>query len=106
MLPTCGDSGVARVRARHVALAWGQKSAEPPSIRSGCWAAVITGASVRGLPPRAQEPEELHSFAETPLHHLRAHQHLAHDGGDLWGAEIEALVEIIHRPEDLGVTEM
>src|SRR5262245_26175152 len=52
-------------------------------------------ASVRRLPALAQEAEELHALAQAPLHHLRAHDHLAHDRGDLRRAEIEALVEII-----------
>jgi hypothetical protein len=32
--------------------------------------------------------------------------HLADDGGDLRGAEVEAPVEILHRIEDFGMSEM
>src|SRR5215813_14121733 len=61
---------------------------------------------VRRLPALAQEAEELHALAQAPLHHVRASDHLAHDRGDFRSAEIEALVEVVHRPEDLGVAEV
>jgi hypothetical protein len=41
----------------------------------------------------AQEVEELDAFAQAAAHHFGASHHLAHDRGDLAGAEIEALVE-------------
>src|SRR5215813_15142778 len=61
---------------------------------------------VRRLPTLAQEAEELHALAQAPLHHVRAHDHLAHDRRDLGRAEIEAFVEIVDRLENLGMAEM
>ena len=54
----------------------------------------------------AQELEELHALAQAAHQHVARGQHLAHDLGDLGGAEIELLVEVLHRLEDLGVAEM
>src|SRR6185437_12774645 len=50
---------------------------------------------------RVQEAEELHPFAQAPLGHLPAAQHLARELGDLARAEIELLVESLHRVIDL-----
>src|SRR5579875_2751997 len=54
----------------------------------------------------AQEVEELDAFAQAPLHHLGTLDHLAHDRGDLAGAEIELFVEGLDRVEDLLVAQM
>src|ERR1700689_2376933 len=51
------------------------------------------GGTCRSRFVGAQEPEELHAFAQTALHHVPAHQHLAHDLPDFRRPEIEALVE-------------
>src|SRR5579863_1995271 len=58
------------------------------------------------LMPLAQELEELDAFAQAALHHLRAADHLADDGSDLRGAEVEALVEGLDVVEDLGVRQV
>jgi len=50
--------------------------------------------------------EEFNTFAQAALHHLRAGDHLSHDGGDLARPEVELTVEILNGFEDLGVTEM
>ena len=57
-------------------------------------------------PALAQELEELDAFAQAALHHVGAADHLADDRADLAGPEVEALVEGLHRVEDLGVAEM
>src|SRR6201996_428224 len=54
----------------------------------------------------AQEAEKLHAFAQTPLHHVPAQQHLAHDLPDLRGPEIEALVEALDVVIDLFARQM
>src|ERR1700722_6039880 len=54
----------------------------------------------------AQEPEELDAFTQTPLHHVPAHQHLAHDLPDLRRPEIEALVKALNVVIDLLTREM
>ena len=58
------------------------------------------------IPPRPQKVEEFHAFAQAALHHFRARDHLRHDGGDLGGAEIEFLVEVLDRIEDLAVAQV
>src|SRR5262249_31391786 len=64
--------------------------------------AVTIRRLMRRLLVRAQEGKELDALAQAPLHHLRAPDHLADDGGDLRRAEIEAAVEVFHRVEDLA----
>ena len=54
----------------------------------------------------AQELEEFHALAQAAHQHVARGEHLAHDLGDLGGAEIELLVEILHRLEDFGMAEM
>src|ERR1700733_4577476 len=49
----------------------------------------------------AQEPEELDAFTQTPLHHVPAQQHLAHDLPDLRRPEIETFVEALDVVIDL-----
>jgi hypothetical protein len=51
----------------------------------------------------AQEVKEFDAFAQPPLHHLRAADHLADNGSDLAGAEIETAVEFLDRVEDFAV---
>src|ERR1700745_438410 len=67
--------------------------------------APVGALSVRHL-PLAQELEELDAFAQAAHHHLWTLHHLADDGCDLAGAEIEALVEDFDGIEDLAVREM
>src|SRR3954469_22344411 len=50
--------------------------------------------------------EELPAFAHTAHQHVAAGQHFLDDLGDLGRAEIELLVEVLHRIEDLGVAQM
>src|SRR5690242_15805096 len=47
----------------------------------------------RSMLPLAQELEELHAFAQTPLHHLRTAHHLPDNRRDLAAAEVEAPIE-------------
>src|SRR5258708_13214903 len=56
--------------------------------------------------PRAQKVEEFNALAQPPLHHFRALEHLSYDGCDLRRAEIEFLIEILDRLEDLGVAQV
>ena len=62
----------------------------------------LHAASRRG----PQEVEELHTLAQSALHHFGTGDHFGDDGGDLRRTEIEFLVEILDRLEDLGVAEM
>src|SRR5690349_23646723 len=55
---------------------------------------------------RAQELEELHALAQAAAHHFRRGEHLADDGSNLRGTEIEPLVEALDRLEDFGVPEV
>src|SRR5262249_15708398 len=64
------------------------------------------GASECWLLALAQESEKLDALAQPPTQDLRAPDHFASDGGDLRCAEIEALVEIVHRLENLGMGQM
>ena len=50
--------------------------------------------------------EELHALGQAPLHDLGAREHLRHDGSDLGGTEVELLIEVLHRLEDLAVAEV
>src|SRR5581483_10020032 len=61
--------------------------------------------SVRHL-PLAQELEEFDAFAQAAHHHLGALHHIADDGGDLAGAEVEALVEDLDGIEYLAMREV
>ena len=53
-----------------------------------------------------QEVEELHAFAQSADHHLRAGDHFADDGGDLWRTEIEGAVKSLDVVEDFRVREV
>src|SRR5262249_31567501 len=63
-------------------------------------------ASMRGLLALAQEAEELDAFAQPPSQDLGTPDHFTGDRGNLGCTEIEAFVELVHRLENLGVTEM
>src|SRR3974390_687547 len=65
----------------------------------------VPPASSRVL-PRAQEMEEFDALAQAALHHFRTHDHLSHDGRDFGRAEIEFLIEILHRFEYFGMTQV
>src|SRR6516162_2135439 len=54
----------------------------------------------------AQEMKEFDAFVQPPFHHLRAADHLTDDGSNLFGAEIEAAVELLDRDEDFAVAQM
>src|SRR6185312_7344717 len=56
--------------------------------------------------PLAQELEELDALPQPPPHHLRTAHHLADDGRDLRGAEIEPLVESLDVVEHFRVRQM
>src|SRR5437868_5181082 len=53
-----------------------------------------------------EELEELHTLAQAAHQHVAAGQHLLDDLHDLGGTEVELLVEVLDRLEDLGVAEM
>src|SRR5579863_7385290 len=53
-----------------------------------------------------EELEELHALPQAAHQHVARGEHLLHDLGDLGGTEVELLVEVLDRFEDLGVAEM
>src|SRR5271167_4028825 len=73
---------------------FGQRQADRRSVRSA-----------RHL-PMAQEMKKLDAFAQAPAQHLRALEHLRDQFGDLFAAEVKALVEGLERQEDLGMRQM
>src|SRR6516164_5436119 len=54
----------------------------------------------------AQEMKEFDAFVQPPFNHLRAADHLTDDGSNLFGAEIEAAVELLDRDEYFAVAQM
>src|SRR5215471_19624744 len=62
--------------------------------------------SERRLLALAQESEKLDALAQPPAQYVGAPDHFGGDCGNLRRAEVEALVEIVHRPEDFGVAQM
>src|SRR5690242_30160 len=62
----------------------------------------VLGAAVAA----AEELEELGALAQAARGRGRVTQHLGGHLGDLGGAEVEALVEVVHRVKDLGVAKV